>query len=150
MRHFSRPRAIQTHILATVVALACICAPGCLSAPQEQSLRSAEGGDRIGSTPSVVIHTAGNATLNVFSTVDNTHPPATTQPSVVQVPGATTINQTVSGASSASSSPSTSGDKSHAGQQTGGVQDSKPTNDVKPSTTIEIPITPGAGTKIGG
>ena len=132
-------RSTMKKILLLIVAIASI--PGCLAAPQEQTLRSAEGGDRIGSTPSVVIHTAGNATLNVFSAVDS-HDGPTTQPSGT---GATTITQTVSGASSAASSPGTSGNKSNQGTLSGGAQASSPTNDVKPSTSIPINITPGAG-----
>lgn len=113
---------------------------GCLSAPQEQTLRSAEGGDRIGSTPSVVIHTAGNATLNVFSTTDNHSAPAT-QPATSH----TTITQTVSGSSTAHSAPSTSGDKTNSGSLSGGGQTSAPTNNVQPSTSIPINVTPGSG-----
>ena len=139
-----RRMTIGTAAIVFILVVFVMTIPGCLTAPQEQTQRSSEGGDRIGSTPSVVIHTAGNATLNVFSTVEN-HPGATTQPSAVQAPGTTTITQTVSGASSASSSPATSGNKSNQGTLSGGAQASTPTNDVKPSTSIPINITPGAG-----
>ena len=136
-----RRLTVGTLAIITVLVAAALSIPGCLAAPQEQTLRSAEGGDRIGSTPSVVIHTAGNATLNVFSTVDS-HDGPTTQPSGT---GATTITQTVSGASSAASSPGTSGNKSNQGTLSGGAQASSPTNDVKPEVPVTVNLTPGAG-----
>lgn len=134
---------IRTLALMIAVTLASLNIAGCLSAPQEQTQRSASGGDRIGSTPSTVINAAGNSTFNIFSTVDS-HAPST-QPSHPEKTPATTITQTVSGAASASSSPGTAGDKGQSGSQSGGGQTSTPTNDVKPSTSIPINITPGAG-----